>query len=70
MGGSLGKNEYMYMYGWVPLLSTYNYHNSANQLYSNRRYKARKKHGRYSYNENIEFHLTWNLAQDIQEDVI
>ena len=25
--GSLGENGYMYMYGWVPLLSTWNYHN-------------------------------------------
>ena len=25
--GSLGKNGYMYIYGWVPLLSTWNYHN-------------------------------------------
>ena len=25
--GSLGDNGYMYMYGWVPLLFTWNYHN-------------------------------------------
>ena len=25
--GSLGENGHMYMYGWVPLLSTRNYHN-------------------------------------------
>ena len=24
---SLGENEYMYMYGWVPSLFTWNYHN-------------------------------------------
>ena len=35
MGGELGENGYMYMYGWVPLLFTWNYHNIANQLYPN-----------------------------------
>jgi len=25
MGGDLGENGYMYMYGWVPLLFTWNY---------------------------------------------
>ena len=29
------KNGYMYMYGWVPLLSTWNYPNIVNWLYSN-----------------------------------
>ena len=29
---SLGKNGYMYLYGWAPLLSTWNYHNLVNQL--------------------------------------
>ena len=33
--GSLGEKGYMYMYGWVALLSTGNYHSIANQLYSN-----------------------------------
>ena len=33
--GSLGKNEYMYIFGWVPLLSTWNYHNIVNWIYSN-----------------------------------
>ena len=33
MEGSLGKNGYMYICGWVPLLSTWNYHNIANQLW-------------------------------------
>ena len=31
-GKPLGKNGYMYMYDWVPLLSTWNYHNFVNQL--------------------------------------
>ena len=29
---SLGENGYMYMYGWVPLLFTWNYDNTANGL--------------------------------------
>ena len=33
--GSLGENGYVYIYGWVPLLSTQNYHNTVNWLYSN-----------------------------------
>ena len=32
MGGELGENGYMYMYGWVTLLSTWNYHNIVNWL--------------------------------------
>ena len=31
---SLGENGYMYIQGWVPLLSTWNYHNIVNWLYS------------------------------------
>ena len=30
--GSLGDNGYMYMYGWLPLLFTWNYHNIVNWL--------------------------------------
>ena len=33
--GSLREKGYMYMYGWVPLLFTWNYH-IVNQLYSNK----------------------------------
>ena len=33
--GSLGKNGYMYMYGWVPLLYTWNYHNIVISVYAN-----------------------------------
>ena len=32
--GDLRKNGCMSMYGWVPLLSTWNYHNIVNQLLS------------------------------------
>ena len=34
MGESLEENGYVHMYDWVPLLSTWNYHNIVNQLYS------------------------------------
>ena len=34
-----GENGYMYMYGWVPLLSTWNYHSIVNQLNSNTKLK-------------------------------
>ena len=34
MEGSLGENGYMSMYGWDPMLSTWNYH-IVNLLYSN-----------------------------------
>ena len=30
--GSLGEKSYMYMYGWVALLYTWNYHNIVNRL--------------------------------------
>ena len=38
----LGENGYMYMYGWVPLLCTWNYHNIINWLYSNEK-KSKSK---------------------------
>ena len=31
----LGENGYMSMYGWIPLLSTWNYHNTVYWLYPN-----------------------------------
>ena len=40
--GSLGENGYMYMYGWVFLLSTWNYHNIINWLCPNIKYKVIK----------------------------
>ena len=33
--GLLGENGYTYMYGWVSLLFTWNYHNIVNRLYPN-----------------------------------
>ena len=41
--GSLGENGYTYMYGWVPLLSIWNYYNIVNQLYSNIKWKVKNK---------------------------
>jgi len=41
--GRLGENGYMYMYGWVPLLSTWDYHNAVNCLYSKIKQKVFKK---------------------------
>ena len=41
--GSLGENGYMYMYGWVHSLFTWNYHNIINCLYSNIKYKDKEK---------------------------
>ena len=43
MGGSLGENGYMYIYGWVALLCTSNYHNIVNRLYPNTKLKTLKK---------------------------
>ena len=40
MRGEFGEEWiHIYMYGWVPLLFTWNYYNIVNQLYSNIRYK-------------------------------
>ena len=40
--GILGENGYMYMYGWIPLLSTWNDHNIVNWRYSNKKLKKEK----------------------------
>ena len=40
MGGEFGEDGYMYMYGWVPLLSTWNYHNTVNRLYYKNKIKS------------------------------
>ena len=39
----LGEKGYMHMYGWVPLKFIWNYHNIADQLYSNTKLKVQKK---------------------------
>ena len=38
------ENGYMYMYGWGPLLCTWNYRNIVNWVYSNIKFKIKKKH--------------------------
>ena len=43
MGEKLEKGGYMYMYGRVPLLFTWNYQNTANQLYPNTKDEVFKK---------------------------
>ena len=40
--GSLGESGHTYVYGWVPLLSTWSYHNIVNRLHSNISQKAKK----------------------------
>ena len=35
MGGESRQNTYMYVYAWVPFLSTWNYQNVVNWLYLN-----------------------------------
>ena len=42
MGGGLRENGYMYVYGWVPSLFTWNHHNIVNQPYPNRKYKVQE----------------------------
>ena len=41
--GSPGENGYMYMYGWVSSLFTWNRHNIVNQLNPNTRWKVQKR---------------------------
>ena len=36
--GILEKNGHMYMYGWVPLLFIWNYHNIVNRIYPNTKF--------------------------------
>ena len=46
LGGSLGENGYLYSFGWVPSLFTYNYHNS-NWLYPNIKLVQLKKKNKW-----------------------
>ena len=41
--GCLGENGYIYVYGWVSLLFTWNYDNIVNRLYPNIQQKVKKK---------------------------
>ena len=38
--GGWGEDGYMYMFGWVPLLLTWNYHYIVNQLHTNKKIKS------------------------------
>ena len=41
--GNLGENGYIYVYGWILLLFTWNYHNIVNQLNPNIKFKKKKR---------------------------
>ena len=42
MGGAAGENGSVYVYGWVPSLSTWNYHDTIHWPYSNITQKVKK----------------------------
>ena len=56
------EKGYMYTYVWVPLLSTWNYHNIANKLYSSVNKKFNKKMCKFKmYTVTIWYtHTLWN----------
>ena len=59
--GSLEKDTYMHMYSWIPLLSTWNYHNIVNQLYSNTKLKGKKKrHFQQSRKQGLSGQHCWS----------
>ena len=43
MEEGLGENGYLYMYGWVPSLFTWDHRNIVNQLYPKTNLKIQKK---------------------------
>lgn len=43
MGQEFVDNGNMYIYGWIPSLFTWHYHNTVNQLYPNAKQKVQKK---------------------------
>ena len=49
MGGEFAGNGYMCMYGWIPLLFSWNYHNFVNQLYPNKKIESLKKITYFTY---------------------
>ena len=53
--GSLGKNGYRYMYGWISSLFTWNYHNIVNWLCTNR--KLEKEMATHS--SILAWEITW-----------
>ena len=64
---SLGENGYMCMYGWVPLLSTWNYHNIVNQKYSNTKLKVKKKTKKMKWKREIpsSFSTMWRHSEKV-----
>lgn len=50
-GGSLWKNGYVYMFGWVPFLFARNHHNIVKQLFSNIKKLTDKNKHRYTNNK-------------------
>ena len=60
--GGLGENGYMYIYGWVPSLFTWNYNNIVNWLYTNTKekiYKVWKNKKYYSKNSICHWKKPW-----------
>ena len=54
MGVGLGQNGYKYMYGWVPSLFSWKYHNIVKQLYPNTKENVQKEKKKKSKWMNLE----------------
>ena len=70
--GNLGENGNMYVYSWVTLLSTWNYHNIVNWPYSDIKYKNEKKKKKahpvhpetpFSYHSHSSYQVLLFIAQ-------
>ena len=62
MGGQFRGEWYMYMYGWVTLLSIWNYLNVVDQPYSNIKYKAKKKKIKWPSLSNLALRMCWGIS--------
>ena len=51
MGVGLGQSGYKYMYGWVPSLFSWKYHNIVKQLYPNTKENVQKEKKKKRVNE-------------------
>ena len=60
-GRELEEKGYMYMHGWVGLLSTWNYHNFVNWLYFNRKIENRKTKGFWYNYCPISWVINWTF---------
>ena len=58
--GSLGENGHVCIYGWVPSLFTWNYHNIVNQLYPNTNKKLKD-----CMQKDTNLHLWFYMQQSI-----